>query len=225
MAGGSRPHGKRRREAEGASGNRGRGAPSRGAAPPRARGKVARSGGSGRVPEPAASQARRPSGSGQGGTTGARLAPAAGGQDRGRCRPQLAFSWALWELPTMDNRHWDMLLLDSAVAVGTAVFSLCVSLSCHMCVSTCLSEHLCRLSVSVRICHLSLSIVCRLSVIHLSSIYPLSVSITISYLYLLSVIYPLYHLCLSVPDFLNNSIATCGRSEASPLRATGCVTS
>ena len=150
------------------------------------------------------------------GTGGRRAGP-------GRCRPQLAFSRALWELPTMDNRHWNVLLLDSAVAMGTAVFSLCVSLSCRVCVSTCLSEHLRRLSVSVHVCHLSLSIVCHLSVIHLSSIYPLSVSITyqlpVSTVCLLS-----YHLCLSVPDFLNNSIATCGRSDASPLRATGWVT-
>lgn len=80
-------------------------------------------GGSGCVPGPATSQR---AGRDSHGRAGHR---AAGGQDRVRCCPQLSLSWVVWELPTVDSQHLDTLLLDSAVALGTAVFSLSVSLS------------------------------------------------------------------------------------------------
>ena len=104
---------------------------------------------------------------------GSQGGPAQGARWTGplRCCAQLSLSWAVWKLPTMDSQHLDMLLLDPAVALGTAVFSLCVSLSLSCVhVRVFLSISVICLSVSVHICHLSLSIAYHLSVFHLSSI-------------------------------------------------------
>lgn len=140
---------------------------------------------------------------GQGGTaTGGR---AQGGRRTGprALLPSAFLSWAVWKLPTMDSQHLDMLLVDSAVALGTAVFSLSVSLSLSCVLRTCLPEHLCHLSVCI--CpYLSSVFINRLSFVCLSSIIYPHLYLSPAYLYQLSVstvshlslpiICPLYHL-------------------------------
>lgn len=139
------------------------------------------------------------------------------GQDPGRCRPQLTLR-ALWNLPTVEPSRPEYASPRLNSGRGHSRFLSVRFLSpSHACVSACLSEHLCHPSVCIR------PYLSSVFISHLPSVGPLSVSIT----YQLSVptvcIYPLYHLCLSALD-TRQSIATCGRSDTSPLRATGCVT-
>ena len=114
---------------------------------------------------------------------GSQGGPAQGARWTGplRCCAQLSLSWAVWKLPTMDSQHLDMLLLDPAVALGTAVFSLCVSLSL-----SCVHVRV-FLSISVICLYLSISVICLYQslIICLSSIicprYHLSVCLYLTF--------------------------------------------